>query len=102
MLRARMWFEGMLAVGLLIQPAAGQVRGTIFGPGGRQYPVAVSSLKEEGAPGSTTEPARQFRQILARDLELSGLFRVDSARHLHRESQTAASLRTRSTSTTGR
>ena len=76
MLRARVWFEVMLAVGLLIRPAAGQVRGTIFGPGGRQYPVAVSSLKEDGAPGSTTEPARQFHQILARDLELSGLFRV--------------------------
>jgi TolB protein len=76
MRRAHVWLEAALAVGLLIHPAAGQVRGTIFGPGGKQYPVAVSSLKEEGPAGPRPDLADQFHRILVRDLELSGLFRV--------------------------
>lgn len=55
--------------------AAAQVRGTIVGPGVRQYPVAVSPLKNL-SPGGRTDLAEQFADVVARDLELSGLFRV--------------------------
>lgn len=55
----------------LVQPAAGQVRSTIVGPGVTRYPIAVAPLKQiAGGAGD------RFSQVLARDLELSGLFRV--------------------------
>jgi TolB protein len=56
----------------------GQVRGTIFGPGEKKVPVAVSPLKALSAGEEDEELARQFAQTLARDLELSGIFRVIS------------------------
>ncbi len=62
-----------LLVGLFCNAAAAQVRSTIIGPGETQYPVAVSSLKVSGAPAVRGE---QFADVLVRDLQLSGLFRV--------------------------
>ena len=66
-----------LLVFLLAQatPTAAQVRGTIFGPGAKQYPVAVSALKGTGATGAD-QLSLLFADVLSRDLELSGLFRV--------------------------
>jgi TolB protein len=52
-------------------PAAAQVRSTIIGPGVTRYPVAVPALKQL-TPGA----GERFAAVLARDLELSGLFRV--------------------------
>jgi TolB protein len=60
-----------LAVALAL-PAHAQVRSTIIGPGVKRFPIAVSPLKVIGA-ASTGE---QFARVLARDLDLSGLFRV--------------------------
>jgi TolB protein len=54
-------------------PAGAQVRGTIVGPGARSYPIAISPLKSED--GSVGEGGR-FADIVARDLDLSGLFKV--------------------------
>jgi TolB protein len=53
--------------------ATAQVRGTIVGPGATSYPIAVSPLKAgEGAERAGT----LFADIVAKDLDLSGLFRV--------------------------
>src|SRR5260221_5277337 len=58
-----------LAVALAL-PAAAQVRSTIIGPGVKRFPIAVPPLKA-GAAASD-----QFARVLARDLDLSGLFRI--------------------------
>ena len=50
--------------------AAAQVRGTIVGPGATSYPIAVSPLKGDAGDGA------RFADIVARDLDLSGLFKV--------------------------
>jgi TolB protein len=53
--------------------ATAQVRGTIVGPGATSYPIAVSPLKaSDGAEKASTA----FADIVAKDLELSGFFRV--------------------------
>ena len=56
----------------LASPAPAQVRSTIIGPGVKRYPIAISPLK--GIAGGAASD--QFGRVLARDLELSGLFRV--------------------------
>jgi len=60
----------------LVSEAAAQVRGTIFGPGVRQYPVAVAELKSLAPASGRSELATMFADIVSRDLELSGIFRV--------------------------
>jgi TolB protein len=65
----------LLCVVAAATPAAAQVRGTIFGPGLRQYPIAISPLR--GLSGQDAgDLGRQFADIVGRDLELSGIFRV--------------------------
>jgi TolB protein len=56
----------------LAMPASAQVRSTIIGPGVKRYPIAISALKESAGPGGSD----RFARVLARDLELSGLFRI--------------------------
>lgn len=55
----------------LVAPVSAQVRSTIVGPGATRYPIAVAPLKQitAGAGG-------RFAEVLTRDLELAGLFRV--------------------------
>lgn len=67
-----------LAVAVIGSAAAAgaQVRGTIVGPGVRQYPVAVSELKSLSPGTGRSDLAAMFADVVARDLELSGLFRV--------------------------
>ncbi|HSQ00149.1 MAG TPA: Tol-Pal system beta propeller repeat protein TolB [Candidatus Dormibacteraeota bacterium] len=55
----------------LAQPTPAQVRSTIVGPGVTRYPIAVAPLKQ--ITGGASE---RFTQVLTKDLELSGLFRV--------------------------
>jgi TolB protein len=57
---------------VLAAPAPAQVRSTIIGPGVKRFPIAISPLKELAGAGA----GDQFERVLARDLELSGLFRV--------------------------
>jgi len=56
--------------------AHAQVRGTIFGPGVRQYPIAVADLKNVGGRPESARLAATFSDVLTRDLELSGFFRL--------------------------
>lgn len=57
---------------LLALPAAAQVRGTISGPGHTTFPIAI--VPPKGPDGDAA--GREFAETLARDLDLSGLFRV--------------------------
>lgn len=56
---------------LCASPGAAQVRSTIVGPGVTRYPIAIAPLKQ-----ITTGAGQRFGEVLTRDLELSGLFRV--------------------------
>jgi TolB protein len=67
----------LLCLGLPWAGIAGaQVRGTIFGPGARSYPIAVSPLKDLSDGRAGGKLATDFADVLGRNLELSGLFRV--------------------------
>ena len=59
-------------IALLGAPAHAQVRGTIVGPGETAFPIAVEPLSGSGGDACTS----RFVGTLARDLDLSGLFRV--------------------------
>lgn len=68
----------LLVIVLSSAPAASvsaQVRGTIFGPGVRQYPIAVSELKNLSPGDASAKAATELVDVLTRDLEISGLFR---------------------------
>src|SRR5690242_1293721 len=68
--RAAGWsIVGTVLAVALATPIHAQVRGTIVGPGATSYPIAVSPLKG-GAEGD------EFADVVARDLDLSGLFKV--------------------------
>ena len=58
------------------RPVAGQVRGQIFGPGLRNFPVAISPLATGGGGGAAADLGTKFADIVTRDLELSGQFRI--------------------------
>jgi TolB protein len=75
MQRRIVWCGALFFPIFLTMPAAAQVRGTIFGPGVKQYPIAVSGLKRTSG-GGTEQATALFADVLSRDLELSGLFRV--------------------------
>jgi TolB protein len=53
-----------------------QVRGTIFGPGARSYPIAVSPLKNLSENGAAPDFGTQFADIVSADLNLSGFFKI--------------------------
>ena len=53
--------------------ASAQVKGTIVGPGATSYPIAVSPLK---GSGGAERAGATFADIVAKDLDFSGLFRV--------------------------
>jgi TolB protein len=56
--------------------ANAQVRGTIFGPGVRQYPIAVAQLQNLDRGADAAGLSATFSDVLSRDLELSGFFRL--------------------------
>jgi TolB protein len=59
-----------------VEPVRAQVRGQILGPGSRSYPIAVAQLKDTSPRGAGAKLAVEFADILSRDLEISGLFRI--------------------------
>jgi TolB protein len=61
-------------LGLGATGAGAQVRGTIFGPGESAFPLAVARLSGSGGELCS----QKFGETVARDLDLSGLFRVTS------------------------
>jgi TolB protein len=56
-------------------PARAVVTGQIFGPGSESFPIAVMPLKNLGGDTGGALGTR-FAQVLSRDLELSGYFRL--------------------------
>jgi TolB protein len=60
----------------LERSAAAQVRGTIFGPGARSYPIAVSPLRNLSSGGAGAGVGTHFAEVLERDLTIAGLFKV--------------------------
>jgi TolB protein len=63
-----------LLVAALAGEVRAQVRGTIFGPGESAFPLAVARLSGSGGELCS----QRFTETVARDLDLSGLFRVTS------------------------
>lgn len=59
-----------------VSSSAAQVRGTIFGPGARSYPVAIAPLKKISGGAETKDVGTRFADIVGRDLTLSGYFKV--------------------------
>ncbi|HJQ85293.1 MAG TPA: Tol-Pal system beta propeller repeat protein TolB [Candidatus Binatia bacterium] len=57
------------------RPSAAVVTGQIFGPGSEAFPIAVMRLKNLGGDTNGVLGAR-FAQVLSRDLDLSGYFRL--------------------------
>jgi TolB protein len=73
----RPWFVAGVVVSTVVvwaSAGAAQVRGTIFGPGARSYPVAIAPLKN--LSGATNQVATRFAEIVGRDLTLSGYFKI--------------------------
>lgn len=56
--------------------AEAQVRGFIIGPGAERYPIAVSPLKNLAAIKNGAKLSEDIADTIARDLELTGWFRV--------------------------
>ncbi|MFQ5668146.1 MAG: Tol-Pal system beta propeller repeat protein TolB [Candidatus Binatia bacterium] len=74
----RLWLIAGTILGVVAGWAssnAAQVRGTIFGPGARSYPIAIAPLKQL-SPRAPSDVATRFTDIVARDLTLSGYFKV--------------------------
>lgn len=82
LIRAAALLALVAAVAGVPQPARAQVRGEILGPGRNRLPVAVAELKWMGGLVRTAA-ADRFREQLAADLEISGLFHViDAGAHI--------------------
>jgi TolB protein len=66
-----------VGLGMLVEradPSVAQVKGRIFGPGTRSYPIAIAPLR----PLSTgaRDAGTRFADIVARDLTLTGYFKI--------------------------
>jgi TolB protein len=76
-----------LAAVVAASPAHAVVTGAIFGPGSASFPVAVMPLKNLG--GDTGGLGTRFAQILSRDLDLSGYFRLIDPKTFIEDPQTS-------------
>jgi TolB protein len=73
----RQWLVVSLAVSLCAgwaRLSAAEVRGYIYGPDKRSYPVAISPLKNLSGGGA--DAGARFAEIVARDLTIAGYFKV--------------------------
>ena len=57
-------------------PVWGQVKGLIVGPGAERFTIAVSPLKQVGGDKDDQGISERMAGVIARDLDLSGWFRV--------------------------
>lgn len=69
-------FVFFLALWTSSQPLYAQVKGTIVGPGAERYPIAVSPLRNLGSGEDGSRLSEGIADVMVRDLELSGWFRV--------------------------
>lgn len=65
----------LLVLACMARPAAAVVTGAIYGPGSAAFPIAIMPLRNLGGDPGGGHGAR-FAQVLSRDLELSGYFRL--------------------------
>ena len=74
----RLWlvFVVVTVVMVGLRASDAQVRGTIFGPGARSYPIAVSPLKNLSESSAAANFGTQFADIIGADLNLSGFFKI--------------------------
>ncbi len=61
---------------LSFPPSDAQVKGLIVGPGAERFPIAVPLLKNLDSQTSGSDYSQKMADIVARDLELSGWFKV--------------------------
>jgi TolB protein len=81
----------MLGFGSL--PLQAQVKGMIIGPGAERFPIAVPLLKNLGPQMDDGKFSQGMADIVTRDLELSGLFKVlDRSAHIEDSSRTGMEL----------
>jgi TolB protein len=69
-------------------PARAVVTGQIFGPGSESFPIAVVPLKDLGGDAGGALGIR-FAQVLSRDLDLSGYFRLVDPKTFIEDPQTS-------------
>lgn len=77
-----------LCLAIVARPAHAVVTGAIFGPGSASFPIAVMPLKNLGGDTGGALGAR-FAQILSRDLDLSGYFRLVDPKTFIEDPQTS-------------
>ncbi|MBI4517810.1 MAG: Tol-Pal system beta propeller repeat protein TolB [Deltaproteobacteria bacterium] len=79
MTQTRGWLVATVLVGIgALAPLAAQAQTklSVTGPGSHSYPIAISPLKDLSQNGAGAKLAGEFADILSRDLELAGLFRI--------------------------
>lgn len=82
-----------LCFSLAAHPLQAQVRGLIIGPGAERYPIAVSPLKNQGSGTDGKRFSEGIADTIARDLTLSGWFRVlDRSAYLEDPQRTGITL----------
>lgn len=71
----RWWaLSGLVILLSLSSFASAQIKLDIYGPGGAGIPIAISPLQDLG--GESARPGETFADVVARDLDLSGFFKV--------------------------
>jgi TolB protein len=74
----RLWLLAAVVASVLVvevRASTAQMKGSIFGPGTRSYPVAVAPLKDLSGP-KAEDAGPRFADIVGRDLTLSGYFKI--------------------------
>jgi TolB protein len=56
--------------------SASQIRGLTIGPGGERYPIAISSFKNLGILPDRNRVSEKLADVIAKDLDLTGWFKV--------------------------
>lgn len=90
-----MQFKVLLAGAFLLiaSPLPAQVKGLIIGPGAERYPVAVSPLKNLASGKDVLRFSEGIADTMARDLTLSGWFRVvDRSAYIENPQRTGVTL----------
>src|SRR5437016_1832592 len=66
----------VLVVSFWASAALAQLRGSIYGAGKHNYPIAISPLKNLSSSNAAREAANRFADIVGRDLTISGYFNI--------------------------
>lgn len=66
----------LVALSWPARPVWAQLKETIIGPGAERYPIAVSPLKNLGSGDNPSKLSEGIADVIVRDLDLSGWFRV--------------------------